>query len=134
MTTIKPVRTENDYREALAEMKQLWGSKSGTPEGDRLDVLATLVDAYENQHHPLDPPDPIEAITFRMEQQGPTRKDLQPSLQTNGASSVGLLVASKASMPPAEPPELELPPTPGPVGSPARTVAQPGAALLRWRA
>ena len=62
---------------ALAEVGRLWGARSGTPEGDRLDVLATLIDAYENEHYPIDPPDPIEAIKFRMEQQGLTRKDLE---------------------------------------------------------
>ncbi len=82
MTNVKPVRTEKDYKVALVEMKRLWGSKSGTPNGDRLDVLATLVDAYENQHHPIDSPDPVEAIKFRMEQQGLTRKDLEGILGT----------------------------------------------------
>jgi len=82
MTNVKPVRSEKDHKAALSEMKRLWGSKSGTPEGDRLDVLATLVDAYENQHHPLDPPDPVEAIKFRMEQQGLTRKDLEGIIGT----------------------------------------------------
>ena len=62
----------------MAELERLWGAKSGTPEGDRLDVLATLIDAYEARHHPIDPPDPIEAIRFRMEQQGLTRRDLEP--------------------------------------------------------
>lgn len=56
------------------------GARTGTPEGDRLDILATLVDAYENEHYPMDPPDPIEAIKFRMEQQGLTRKDLEGML------------------------------------------------------
>jgi HTH-type transcriptional regulator / antitoxin HigA len=60
----------------------LWGAKSKTLEGDRLDVLATLIDAYEAQHYPMDPPDPIEAIKFRMEQQGLTRKDLEPLIGT----------------------------------------------------
>lgn len=54
----------------------------GTPRGDRLDVLATLIDAYEGEHHPIDPPDPIEAIKFRMEQQNLTRKDLEGILGT----------------------------------------------------
>ncbi len=74
---IKPIRTNRDYEAALTEMERLWGAPLGTPEGDRLDVLATLVDAYENEHHPMDPPDPIDAIKFRMEQQGLTRKDLE---------------------------------------------------------
>jgi HTH-type transcriptional regulator / antitoxin HigA len=60
----------------------LWGAKSKTLEGDRLDVLATLIDAYEAQHYPMDPPDPIEAIKFRMEQQGLTRRDLEPLIGT----------------------------------------------------
>jgi len=77
MDEIKPIRSETDYEAALAEVERLWGARSGTPEGDRLDVLATLIDAYEGEHYPIDPPDPIEAIKFRMEQQGLTRKDLE---------------------------------------------------------
>ena len=72
----------SDYDAALAEIERLWGAKAGTPEGDRLDILVTLVDAYENQHVPIDPPDPIEAIKFRMEQQGLTRRDLESILGT----------------------------------------------------
>ena len=82
MAELKPIRTEADYEEALAEMERLWGAKSGTSEGDRLDILATLIDAYETEHYPVDPPDPIEAIKFRMEQQGLTRKDLEPLIGT----------------------------------------------------
>src|ERR671912_682451 len=84
MTDVKPIRTDADYETAMAEVERLWGSKLGTPEGDRLDVLATLIDAYESRHHPIDPPDPIEAIKFRMEQQGLTRKDLEPYLGKRG--------------------------------------------------
>lgn len=80
MVDVKPIRSEADYEQALAEVERLWGAKSGTPEGDRLDVLATLIDAYEAQHHPMDPPDPVNAIRFRMEQQGLTRKDLEPMI------------------------------------------------------
>jgi HTH-type transcriptional regulator / antitoxin HigA len=79
---LKPIRTEADYDEALAELGRLWGARSGTPDGDRLDVLATLIEAYEARIHPIDPPDPIEAILFRMEQQGLTRKDLEPLIGT----------------------------------------------------
>ncbi len=82
MSEVKPIRSEADYEAALAEVERLWGTRSGTPEGDRLDVLATLIDAYESAHHPIDPPDPIEAIKFRMEQQGLTRKDLEGILGT----------------------------------------------------
>lgn len=80
MKNLKPIRTAADYDEALAEVERLWGARTGTAEGDRLDILATLVDAYENEHYPMDPPDPIEAIKFRMEQQGLTRKDLEGML------------------------------------------------------
>jgi len=79
---LKPIRSTADYKRALAELARLWGAKSGTPAGDRLDVLATLIDAYEDAHFPLDPPDPIEAIKFRMEQQGLARKDLEPLIGT----------------------------------------------------
>jgi HTH-type transcriptional regulator/antitoxin HigA len=75
---LKPIRTKADYKDAMAEVEHLWGAKSGTAKGDRLDVLVTLIEAYEARHFPMDPPDPIEAIQFRMEQQGLTRKDLEP--------------------------------------------------------
>ncbi len=83
-TDLKPIRSEADYEAALAEVERLWGSKGGTPEGDRLDVLATLIDVYEAQHYPMDPPDPIEAIRFRMESQGLSRKDLEPLIGHRG--------------------------------------------------
>ena len=79
---VKPIRSNSDYETAMVEIERLWGAKSGTPEGDRLDVLATLIDAYEDEHHPIDPPDPIEAIKFRMEHQGLTRRDLEEMLGT----------------------------------------------------
>ncbi len=81
-TDVKPIRTEADYDSAMEEVASLWGAVSGTPEGDRLDVLATLIDAYEAKHHAMDAPDPIEAIKFRMEQQGMTRKDLEDIIGT----------------------------------------------------
>ncbi len=77
---LRPIRNEEDYQAALVDLERLWGARNGTPEGDRLDVLATLIDAYEAQHFPMDAPDPIEAILFRLEQQGLTRKDLEPIL------------------------------------------------------
>jgi HTH-type transcriptional regulator/antitoxin HigA len=77
-TELKPIRTMADYEAALSEIERLWGAKAGTPKGDRLDVLATLIDAYEATHFPFDRPDPIDAIKFRMEQMGLTRKDLEP--------------------------------------------------------
>jgi len=81
-TEIKPIRNEKDYDAALAEVERLWGAKSGTPRGDRLDVLATLIEAYEERRFPFALPDPIEAIKFRMEQQGLTRKDLEAMIGT----------------------------------------------------
>ncbi len=81
-TDVKPIRTEADYDAAMEQVAGLWGAASGTPEGDRLDVLATLIDAYEAKHHAMDAPDPIEAIKFRMEQQGLTRKDLEDIIGT----------------------------------------------------
>ncbi len=79
---VKPIRTPSDYEESLAEVGRLWGSKAGTPDGDRLDVLVTLIDRYETEHFPIDVPDPVDAIEFRMEQQGLTRKDLEPLIGT----------------------------------------------------
>jgi HTH-type transcriptional regulator/antitoxin HigA len=77
---IRPIKTEDDYRAALRDIDDLMMAEPGTPEGDRLDVLATLVEAYEARHYPLDPPDPVEAIKFRMEQGNLTVKDLVPSI------------------------------------------------------
>ena len=82
MKDLKPIRNEKDYERALAEVEVLWGAKAGTLEGDRLDILATLIEAYETAHYPMDPPDPIEAIKFRIEQQGLSRKDLEKVLGT----------------------------------------------------
>jgi HTH-type transcriptional regulator/antitoxin HigA len=79
---VKPIRTKRDHEAALREVERLWGAKAGTLEGDRLDVLATLIDAYESEHYPMDPPDPVEAIKFRMEQQGLTRRDLEEIIGT----------------------------------------------------
>jgi len=79
---IRPIRTDADYRKTLKEISRLMRSdpELGTPEGDRLDVLATLVQAYEAKHFPIDLPDPVEAIKFRMEQGGLTAKDLEPMI------------------------------------------------------
>jgi HTH-type transcriptional regulator/antitoxin HigA len=79
---IRPIRTEADHKAALKEVSRLMEEDPdiGTPDGDRLDVLATLVQAYETKHFPIDLPDPIEAIKFRMEQAGLTPKDLEPMI------------------------------------------------------
>lgn len=74
---IKPIKTESDYQAALAEIERLLDAEPNTPEGDKLDVLTTLVENYEDKHYSIDPPDPIEAIIHEMESQGLTRKDLE---------------------------------------------------------
>lgn len=81
-TELKPIRNDADHEAAMEEVARLWGAKSGTPDGDRLDVLATLIDVYEARHHAMDAPDPVEAIKFRMEQQGLTRRDLEGVIGT----------------------------------------------------
>ncbi len=73
---IKPIRSEKDYQEALEKLELIFDSKRGTPEGDELEVLSILRDRYENEHFPIDLPDPIEAIKFRMEQMDMKPKDL----------------------------------------------------------
>lgn len=79
---IKPIRTHADHRRALKEISALMKTDPGpgTPEGDRLDILATLVQAYEQRNFPMDLPDPVEAIKFRMDQQGLQPKDLEPMI------------------------------------------------------
>lgn len=81
---IRPIRTEPDYDKALASIEELWGAKQGTPNGDLLDVLMVLVEDYESRHHAIDPPDPVEAIKFRMEQMNLSRKDLEPLIGSRG--------------------------------------------------
>ncbi len=74
---IHPIRNERDHARALHLIEKLWGARAGSPQAEKLEVLVTLVDAYEAKHHRIDPPDPIEAIRFRMEQEGLTRADLE---------------------------------------------------------
>jgi HTH-type transcriptional regulator/antitoxin HigA len=75
---IKPIKSDRDYRRALKEIDRLMDARPNTPAGDRLDVLATLAEAWEEKHHAIGPPDPVEAIRFAMEQRGVTRRDLEP--------------------------------------------------------
>jgi HTH-type transcriptional regulator/antitoxin HigA len=77
---IKPIKTKADHRAALKEIEALMAAERDTPEGERLDVLVTLVEAYENKHYRFDLPDPVEAIKFRMEQKRMTPKDLVPMI------------------------------------------------------
>jgi len=75
---IAPIKTQRDYRRALKDIEGLMSAKANTPEGDRLDVLVTLVEAWERKHYPLDLPDPVEAIKFHMDQNGLEPRDLIP--------------------------------------------------------
>ena len=77
---IKPIRTDKDYKRALKDIESLMTAKLHSPEGERLDVLVTLVEAYEKKHFPMELPDPVEAIKFRMEQLDLTPKDLEPMI------------------------------------------------------
>ena len=77
---IHPIRTAEDHRAAVARIEELMSAVPDSPEGDELDVLATLVDVYEARHHVIDAPDPVAAIQFRMEQQQLSRKDLEPMI------------------------------------------------------
>lgn len=77
---ILPVRTKADHRAALKEIKRLMDAKPGTPAGDRLQILATLVDHYESRHEPVEPPNPIDALLYHMDSRGLTRRDLEPYL------------------------------------------------------
>ena len=73
---IKPIKTETDYSNSIKRIEVLWGAKKDSAEGDELDLLCTLVESYEIHHYPIAPPDPIDAILFRMEQMGMTKTDL----------------------------------------------------------
>jgi len=73
---IRPIKSDAGHDNALREIERLWGAKAGTPSGDRLEVWMTLVAAYERDHYPIGPPDPIDAIRFRLEQQGLDRRAL----------------------------------------------------------
>lgn len=77
---VKPIKTDEDYRETLQEIESLMTAEPGTPDGERLDVLVTLVEAYERRHFAPDLPDPVEAIKFAMEQRGLSPKDLEPMI------------------------------------------------------
>jgi HTH-type transcriptional regulator / antitoxin HigA len=84
---IRPIRTKADYRAALKEAERLWDAVPGTAEGDRVDVLVTLIEAYEAKHYPIAAPDPITAIEFMLEQKGLKRRDLEPAIGSRGRVS-----------------------------------------------
>jgi HTH-type transcriptional regulator / antitoxin HigA len=93
---IHPIKTDRDYQRALARIEVLMDADVDTVGGEELDILATLVDAYEAKHFPIDPPDPVEAILFRMEQMGLDRKDLEPIL--GGKSRVSEVLNRKRGL------------------------------------
>lgn len=74
---IKPIKTKKDYKAAMERLDKIFDAKPGSKEGDELEILALLIEKYENEHYPVPPPDPIEAIKFRMEQMGYDAKDLE---------------------------------------------------------
>lgn len=93
---IKPIRTEADYEAALREIERLFDAEPGTPEGDKLDVLATLVEAYEAKHYAIPTPDPVESIEYHMERLKLTRKNLEPYI--GGPSRVSEILNRKRSL------------------------------------
>ncbi|MCA9544643.1 MAG: transcriptional regulator [Myxococcales bacterium] len=84
---IRPIRNDADHALAIELVEDLWGAEAGTRQAEALEVLLTLIDDYEARHHAIGPPDPIAAIEFRMEQQGLTRKDLEPLIGGRGRVS-----------------------------------------------
>ena len=84
---IKPIRSDKDLRAALRRLEAVFQAEEGTPEADEMEVLVTLIEAYENKHYPIGPADPVEAIKFRMEQQGLTPRDLEAYIGPSGRVS-----------------------------------------------
>jgi HTH-type transcriptional regulator / antitoxin HigA len=130
---IHPVRSERDHEAALARISELMGSKPGTAAGDELDVLATLVDAYESARFPIDTPDPVTVIKFQMEQQGLTRRDMQPMIGSRARVSEVLNRRRSLTLPMIRrlhaglgiPVDLLL----GPIPAPRRATARPRKSL-----
>ncbi len=77
---IKPIKTKKNYDDSIRRLEELWGAKSGTPAGDELDILATLIDKYEEENFPIEAPDAIEALKYLMEEKGIERKDLEKAI------------------------------------------------------
>ena len=84
---IKPIRNDDDLRAAFKRLEPLFQAEEGTPEADEMEILVTLIEAYENKHFPVGPADPVEAIKFRMDQNGLTLKDLEPYIGSSGRVS-----------------------------------------------
>jgi len=84
---IKPIRNDDDLRQAFARLEEIFQAPEGSPEADEMEVLVALVEAYENRHYPIGPADPVEAIKFRMQQRGLAPKDLEPFIGPSGRVS-----------------------------------------------
>jgi len=84
---IRPIRNDDDLHAAFARLETIFQAPEDTPEADEMEVLVTLIEGYENKHYPIGPADPVEAIKFRMEQQGLSLKDLEPYLGSSGRVS-----------------------------------------------
>ena len=96
---IRPIRNDQDLETALSEIESLWDAEPGSPEADRLDVLVTLAEQYEEEHHPINPPDPIELLLHVMDARGLTRRDLQPYL--GGRTRVSEILNRRRPLTPA---------------------------------
>lgn len=97
--TVRAIRTEEDYEATLGEIESLMAARPGTADGDRLDVLTTLVEAYEAQHHVIDAPDPVALIEFVMEQRGLDRRDVGKFIGSRGRVSEVLSKKRALSLP-----------------------------------
>lgn len=95
---IKPIRSDDDLRAAFQRLEAIFQAEEGTPEADEMEVLVILIEAYEEKHYPIAPPDPIEAIKFRMEQQGLTKRDLEAYIGPSGRVSEVLSGKRKLSL------------------------------------
>ena len=93
---IKPIKTKKDHEAALKKIETLWEAKPNTPDGDMLDILTTLVEVYEQKHYPIPPPDPIEAIKFRMDQLGLKQSDLAEAM--GGKNRVSEVLSGKRNL------------------------------------
>ena len=137
---IKPIRSQEDLTAAFTRIEQLWGADIGSPEGDELEILALLIEKYEDEHYPMPPSDPIEAIKFRMEQQGLTPRDLEPFIGTSDwltPKARKAMAGSRRLGPGARPMTAMTPPVTPPRSaaclpvSMARSTSKPGSAWSR---
>ena len=85
--TIKPIRNDDDLRATFHRLEAIFQAEEGTPEADEMEILIALIEAYENRHYPIGPADPVEAIKFRMDQEGLTPRDLEPFIGPSGRVS-----------------------------------------------